>query len=103
MGRETGDGSEGEPATVRRHLIVEGRVQGVGYRASCTSQAQRIGVSGHVANLADGTVEVVIEGGPADVEALVDWCRSGPRHADVRDIRVTEAPAEGIDGFHATG
>jgi acylphosphatase len=52
-----------------------------------------------VANRGDGSVEAVFEGDDAAVEALVDFCRSGPSQADVRDVEVTEEEPEGLDGF----
>jgi acylphosphatase len=73
---------------VRRRVVVEGRVQGVGYRVSCARRAQEAGVGGMVHNLPDGRVEAVFEGPPASVDALVAWCEHGPSFADVRRVRV---------------
>ena len=53
--------------------IVAGRVQGVYYRAAAAAQAERLQVNGWVKNLADGRVEVVAAGAPADVAALAGW------------------------------
>ena len=69
-----------------RRVRVTGRVQGVSFRASCRDEARALGVSGWVRNLADGSVEAVFVGGTAEVEALIDWCRSGPRGARVEAI-----------------
>jgi acylphosphatase len=85
--------------TVRRRVIVSGRVQGVGYRVACAREAAAVGVAGAVRNLPDGRVEAVFEGSPADVDALVAWCRRGPRSAAVRDVRVTDEPPTGRPGF----
>jgi acylphosphatase len=73
---------------VRRRVVVEGRVQGVGYRVSCAHRAQSAAVGGTVRNLPDGSVEAVFEGPPDSVDALVAWCGHGPRFADVRRVRV---------------
>jgi acylphosphatase len=82
-----------------RHLTVEGRVQGVGYRANAAAEAQVLGLSGWVRNLPDGRVEVVVEGPAEAVEAFERWCRRGPRMAVVtRVVARTEAPT-GEDGF----
>ena len=85
--------------TVRRRLVVEGLVQGVFFRDSCRREAVAAGTSGWARNMGDGRVEVVVEGSPAAVERVVAWCRTGPRHAVVTAVRVTDEPVEGLDGF----
>jgi acylphosphatase len=89
----------GDDATIRRRLVVRGRVQGVWYRESCREVAERLGVTGHVRNLGDGTVEVVAEGSPAAVDRLVDWCRHGPRRAVVVGVEDTTGRPEGLRRF----
>jgi acylphosphatase len=84
---------------IRRHLIVSGRVQGVFFRDSVREQAEAQGVAGWVANRDDGTVEAVLEGDEAAVEAVVAFCREGPSHADVDDVDVSEEEPEGLEGF----
>ncbi len=80
---------------VRAHVIVSGRVQGVFFRAETRQAARRIGVSGWVRNLPDGTVEAVFEGTRAQVDAMLDWCRQGPPTARVDDLQVQEQAATG--------
>ena len=87
----------------RRHVVVHGFVQGVGFRYAVEQAARSRGVAGWVQNRADGAVEAVFEGEREDVEALVDVCRRGPRGADVRAVSVVEEPAEGLAGFRVTG
>ncbi len=84
---------------VRRRLRITGRVQGVWFRESCREVADRLGLAGSVRNRADGAVEVVAEGPPAEVEALVAWCRSGPPAADVTGVEVDDEEPEGLVGF----
>jgi acylphosphatase len=84
----------------RRHVIVHGFVQGVGFRFAVERAARTRRVSGWVRNRADGTVEAVFEGDPADVDALVEFCRRGPRGAGVDRIDVAEESAAGLAGFH---
>lgn len=86
---------------IRRRAIVSGRVQGVGFRWSTAREAQRLGVSGAVRNLDDGTVEVVAEGEPAEVRALLDWLERGPAGARVDAVRVSDQPPTGARGFRA--
>lgn len=89
-------------STIRRHIVVRGRVQGVGFRWSCKDQADRLGVAGWVRNQPDGTVEVVAEGEDRFVDQLVGWCRQGPRHALVTDVEVSTEPPLGQPGFNIT-
>lgn len=81
-------------------IVIRGRVQGVGYRFWTLQQAEKRGVSGHVRNRSDGTVEAALSG-PADtVSALIEACRQGPRGARVEAVTVTERDGAGIqDGF----
>lgn len=72
----------------RAHLIIEGRVQGVFFRASAVEQANRLGLTGRVSNCPDGSVEVVVEGKRALVEELIRWCRQGPPGAYVDNVRL---------------
>ncbi len=73
--------------------LVSGRVQGVGYRASCASVARQLGLSGYVRNCEDGRVEVVAHGATEVVAALLAWCRQGPPGAVVGEV--AEVPLEG--------
>jgi acylphosphatase len=84
---------------IRRRVIVHGNVQGVFFRDSTESEASSKGVSGWVRNRDDGSVEAVFEGDQDAVEALVEFCRSGPSKADVDDVEVSEEEPEGLDGF----
>jgi acylphosphatase len=84
---------------VRRRVVVRGHVQGVFFRDSTRREASRRGVAGWVSNRPDGAVEAVFEGSPADLDALVAFCSSGPRGAVVADVEVSEEPPEGLRGF----
>ena len=84
---------------IRRRVVVRGEVQGVFFRDSARREASSRGVAGWVANRDDGAVEAVFEGAEDAVAELVEWCRSGPSRADVRDVEVVEEEPEGLDGF----
>ena len=71
----------------RIHIIVYGGVQGVFFRANTEETASRLGVTGFVRNLPDGTVEVVAEGGKEKLEELLRWCSHGPPAASVSKIK----------------
>lgn len=84
---------------VRRHVVVHGSVQGVFFRDTTRREAAGRGVAGRVCNRGDGAVEAVFEGEPAAVQALVDFCESGPRGAQVERVEVREEEPEGLSGF----
>jgi acylphosphatase len=86
-------------ARIRRRVTAHGRVQGVFFRDSTREEAERRGVAGSVRNTGDGTVEAVFEGDEAAVDALVEFCRSGPGSADVERVDVEEEEPEGLEGF----
>ena len=71
---------------VRAHIIVSGIVQMVGFRYYTCSQASRLNINGWVKNKADGSVEIMAEGGKEDVEALIQWCHKGPSSAVVKKV-----------------
>jgi acylphosphatase len=87
--------------TARSRVIVSGNVQGVFFRDTCRRKAAERGVAGWVSNRADGAVEAVFEGDPDAVRALVEWCRHGPRGADVESVDATSEEPEGLTGFEA--
>ena len=84
---------------VRRRIVARGRVQGVFFRDSTRRKAESLGVAGWARNREDGAVEVVAEGEDDAVEALVDYVRRGPGHAEVSDVDVSEEEPEGLSGF----
>jgi acylphosphatase len=79
-----------ETYTLVRRVVVEGAVQGVGYREFTRRAALRLGVAGWVRNRPDGAVEALIRGSPEGVEALIAEMRKGPRFATVESLSVTE-------------
>jgi len=70
--------------------VVEGRVQGVGFRWFVRQEARRLGVAGWVRNLADGSVELTVAGEPTAVRRLIDHVRVGPETAHVTDVRTED-------------
>ena len=79
----------------RVHVLIEGRVQGVFFRASTRDEARARGLSGWVRNLADGRVEAVFEGDKAVVENMLAWCRKGPPYAYVDQVDIDWQPYQG--------
>ena len=80
--------------------LVEGRVQGVGYRYFVVRQADALGVSGYARNRADGSVEVVAEGSEAAVADFEARLREGPSFAEVTNVEREAVAERGSSGFH---
>lgn len=83
---------------IQCHFVVSGRVQGVCYRMYACDEAERLGLTGWVKNLSDGTVEIVVEGEESDVKQFLQWCRRGPPHARVTGVKEEYSPATGEFG-----
>lgn len=92
-----------DPLTV--HVLIEGRVQGVGYRAWCAGEAEARKLSGWVRNLSSGAVEAVVSGPSDAVVDMMDALWQGPSFARVSMVRDLEpvAPVSGAFEVRATG
>ena len=82
-----------------RRLSIHGRVQGVGFRQSMRSEAERLGVSGWVRNRRDGSVEAVVCGTEKTVQAIIEWAREGPVFSRVEHVEVEEIQLDIPAGF----
>lgn len=80
--------------SVRRRAVIEGVVQGVGFRFSTVAEAERLGLTGWVRNRDDGSVETEFQGEAESVEAMTSWVRSGPPSASVSGVAVEDVPAD---------
>lgn len=79
------------------HVLISGRVQGVGYRAWTRGMAASLGVSGWVRNCRNGDVEAVFSGSRRAVEKMLEACRNGPNWARVTEVRIVSS-AEPVTG-----
>jgi acylphosphatase len=79
----------------RVRVVVQGRVQGVYYRASARDRARQLGLSGWVRNCPDGSVEIIAEGEKAPLGQLISWCRQGPPAAVVTQVTTDWQAATG--------
>ena len=87
-------------AKTRLHVVVEGIVQGVFFRARTREEASSLGLSGWVRNCLDGRVEAVFEGEKDKVEKILKWCKKGPQGATVRNVEENWEEATGeFDSF----
>jgi acylphosphatase len=87
-------------AEIAVRVIVEGRVQGVGYRVWAVQEAWRRNVRGWVRNRRDGSVEALLIGSERRVEALIEAFREGPRAARVTGIAREPASDDGTPRFY---
>jgi acylphosphatase len=85
--------------TRRSRVRVRGAVQGVFFRVETRDRARSLGVAGWVRNAHDGSVEAVFEGDPERVRSMIEWCRRGPRGADVTGVEVSDEDPRGEEGF----
>ncbi len=83
-----------ESEKVTRRLVARGRVQGVWFREGMRQEAARLGITGWVRNLMDGSVEAVVQGSPGAVEAMLAWAHRGPEAAHVASLEVSEAAGD---------
>ena len=87
-----------EEERVRAHVFVEGRVQGVFFRATTYEMASALDLSGWVRNCRDGRVEAVFEGKCGDVEEMIKWCHKGPPGAIVSKVVLNREEPRGESG-----
>ncbi len=74
----------------RVHLLIDGVVQGVGFRYTLQRVATEAGATGWVRNLRDGRVEAEVEGAPDQVDAVLAWAAHGPRGGHVSGVTTTD-------------
>lgn len=82
---------------ITRRLTISGRVQGVGFRYALADEARGRKLSGWVRNRRDGSVEAVLAGAEADVEAVIAWAHRGPPAAHVTAVAVEPAVTDSRD------
>ena len=91
-------------AVKAKQIIVHGRVHGVGFRYFVQDAASRLGLTGYVRNLPDGTVLILVEGEEDLFEELLKEVRRGPRMARVERLQIDEmSPVGKYKTFHIEG
>jgi acylphosphatase len=85
--------------TISKHLIISGRVQGVGFRHFTYKKARELGIKGWVKNLQDGSVETFFTGSPEDVNTMKERLKEGPVRARVQKIEEVELTTDN-DSFN---
>ena len=84
-------------------IRVQGLVHGVFFRASMAEMAAGLGVAGWVRNVADGSVEAVLEGDEGGVRSIVEWAHRGPPRARVDSVKVERLRPRNQRGFRIVG
>src|SRR4051812_38012799 len=80
-----------ESSTIRKRILVSGKVQGVSFRAATFKTAQAYPeLLGYVRNLDDGRVELVIAGAASEVQAMIEWAHRGPAAAHVEKMEIID-------------
>jgi len=87
------------PVSIRKRLLVQGRVQGVFFRDSLRELARSESVAGWARNRSDGTVEVVLEGSDEAVARVIEFCERGPEQARVHGVEIDAEEPDGLTGF----
>lgn len=80
-------------------LYITGTVQGVFFRAFVKENAERYNVKGFVRNLEDGRVEIFLEGNADDVNKIVDLCKKGPKHSQIRKVEEKPEKFQDLKAF----
>ncbi|WZH35281.1 MAG: acylphosphatase [Microbacterium enclense] len=80
-------------------ITVHGRVQGVGFRYALQAAARRAGARGWVRNRREGTVEALIAGEEAAIDAVVAWAHDGPPSARVERVELVDSAETSPSGF----
>ena len=93
----------GESATKTVTVKIEGRVQGVYYRAWTEQAARSLGLDGTVRNMGDGSVEAVFSGPAETVDQMVRLCQDGPKDAAVTKVTVMHEGGKVAPGFRVLG
>jgi acylphosphatase len=81
------------------HIVVQGKVQGVFYRATTKEIADKIGVKGWVRNKKDGCVEITAVGSEQQIQEFIGWCKKGPDRAQVTNLIVTNLQDQDFKDF----
>lgn len=84
-----------------KHLNIKiyGSVQGVFFRVTAQQEADKLGITGFARNEADGSVYIEAEGNETSLNKFLEWCRKGPKLAQVGKVDVSEAPLKNFSEF----
>lgn len=81
------------------HILINGKVQGVFFRATAKDMAQALDLKGWVKNTAEGSVEIIATGAESALRQFIEWCKEGPPNAIVSSINVTSLEERAFENF----
>ena len=80
-------------------LYIKGIVQGIFFRSFIKTNAEKYNVKGFTRNLEDGRVEVFLEGNAPDVNKMIELCKQGPKHSQIKDVQIKPEKFQGFKTF----
>jgi len=80
-------------------LYIDGTVQGIFFRAFVKENAERLNIKGFVRNLEDGKVEAFLEGNNEDVDNMIELCKKGPKHSQIRNVDIKIEKFQDLKNF----
>lgn len=80
-------------------LYIDGTVQGVFFRVFIKENAERYNLKGFTRNLENGKIEVFVEGDSDKVDKMIELCKKGPKHAQIKKVEVKSEPFQGFKIF----
>ena len=84
---------------VHKNIVIQGWVQGVGFRYAARKIAFQFGITGFVRNLPDGSVYIEAEGSEEQVKEFITWCHTGPARAQIRSVAIEDGSLSGFRDF----
>lgn len=89
------ENQKGKDGYIRVSLIITGKVQGVAFRYYARNMANQLGVYGWIRNTQEGSVELTIEGKRKNINQMIEWCKKGPKTANVENVIINTEPYKG--------
>ncbi len=80
-------------------IYITGTVQGIFFRAFVKENAERYDLKGFVRNLEDGRVEAFLEGNSEDLDKMIELCKKGPKHSQIRNIEIRTEKFQDFKNF----
>ncbi|KAB1063480.1 acylphosphatase [Salibacter halophilus] len=81
------------------NITVKGKVQGVFFRKSTQEKAYELQISGYVQNERDGSVYIEAEGEKERIDEFIEWCKKGPKNAEVTEIKIRKGNFQNYEDF----